>query len=89
MLTEPQLVVREGRQLRRGGPGVPARPPRAGRPDPASFKATYIPLEGNFTSNLRGGDAFVQVGLGLSTFYDEHVDEKPRRPTKWRSVRPS
>ena len=59
---QPQLVVREGvsedaaaeaRQRARG---------RNGRPDPRVFQATYIPLEGNFTSNLRGGDAFVQIG---------------------------
>ena len=43
------------------------------------FQATYIPLEGNFTSNLRGGDAFVQIGLGLSTYYDERVIENVER----------
>ena len=52
---------------------------RTGRPDPRVFKTTYIPLEGNFTSNLRGGDNFVQVGLGLSTFYDDHVKESVER----------
>ena len=50
-----------------------------GRPDPRVFKTTYIPLEGNFTSNLRGGDNFVQIGLGLSTFYDDHVKENVER----------
>ncbi len=52
---------------------------RTGRPDPRVFRTTYIPLEGNFTSNLRGGDAFVQIGLGLSTFYDDHVKENVER----------
>ena len=51
----------------------------SGRPDPRVFRTTYIPLEGNFTSNLRGGDNFVQVGLGLSTFYDDHVKENVER----------
>ena len=73
---QPQLVVREGvsdeaaaeaRQRARG---------RNGRPDPRVFQATYIPLEGQFTSNLRGGDAFVQIAIGVSTFYDQRVGER-------------
>ena len=72
---EPQLVVREGVTA-----SAEARTrARTGRPDPRVFKTTYIPLEGNFTSNLRGGDNFVQIGLGLSTFYDEHVKENVER----------
>jgi flagellar FliL protein len=68
---EPQLVARDGVT-----PSDAARAAaRRGRPDPRVFKTTYIPLEGNFTSNLRGGDNFVQIGLGLSTFYDDHVKE--------------
>ena|SRR6218665_1550595 len=68
---EPQLVVRDGVTA-----SAEARQrARTGRPDPRVFKTTYIPLEGNFTSNLRGGDNFVQVGLGLSTFYDDKVKE--------------
>ena len=50
-----------------------------GSSDPRVFKTTYIPLEGNFTSNLRGGDNFVQIGLGLSTFYDDHVKDAVER----------
>jgi len=46
---------------------------RQGRPDPELFKVSYIPIEENFTSNLSGGTAFVQVGLSLSTYYDEQV----------------
>jgi flagellar protein FliL len=44
-----------------------------GRPDPELFKVSYIPIEENFTSNLAGGTAFVQIGLSLSTYYDEQV----------------
>ena len=74
--SQPHLVVREGaseeavaeaRQRARG---------RNGRPDPRVFQATYIPLEGQFTSNLRGGDAFVQIAIGVSTFYDARVGER-------------
>ena len=72
---EPQLVVRDGVTA---SPEARARA-RQGRPDPRGFKTTYIPLEGNFTSNLRGGDNFVQIGLGLSTFYDDHVKDNVER----------
>jgi flagellar protein FliL len=68
---QPQLVVREGVESSAAEAAM-ARA-RAGRPDPRVFKATYIPLEANFTSNLRGGDSFVQIGLGISTYYDERV----------------
>lgn len=74
---QPQLVVRDG--VSEGAAERARAAARAGRPDPRVFKTTYIPLEGNFTSNLRGGDAFVQVGLGLSTFYDDHVKENVER----------
>jgi flagellar protein FliL len=72
---EPQLVVREGVTASSSARAQA----RTGRPDPRVFMTTYIPLEGNFTSNLRGGDNFVQVGLGLSTFYDDHVKENVER----------
>jgi flagellar FliL protein len=50
-----------------------------GTPDRSIFQATYIPLEGNFPSNLRGGDAFVQIGMGVSTYYDERVVQAVER----------
>jgi flagellar FliL protein len=43
------------------------------RPDPAKFQASYYPLHDNFTANLRDSGQFVQVGLGVSTYYDERV----------------
>jgi flagellar FliL protein len=72
---QPQLVVRDGVTAS----GAARTAARQGRPDPRIFRTTYLPLEGNFTSNLRGGDNFVQVGLGLSTFYDDHVKENVER----------
>lgn len=48
---------------------------RQGQIDPRVFQATYHTLENNFTSNLRGGQAFVQIGIGVSTYYDERVIE--------------
>lgn len=46
---------------------------RRGRIDPHVFKATYVPMTDQFTSNLRGGGAYVQMGLALLTYYDEKV----------------
>lgn len=41
--------------------------------DPRRFKASYYPIGKDFTSNLSDGESFVQVGLGVSTYYDERV----------------
>ena len=73
----PQLVVKDGVSDEAAAEGrVRAR---NGHPDPRIFQSTYVPLEGNFTSNLRGGDAFVQIGLGVSTYYDTHVTDNVTR----------
>jgi flagellar FliL protein len=73
---QPHLVVREGVS---DSAAAEARVrARTAAPDPRVFQATYFPMEGNFTSNLRGGSAFVQIGLGVSTFYDERVLEHLR-----------
>ena len=71
------------------GPDRPHLVPRAGvsdsesaryasstgdvRPDPSKFEASYYPLHDNFTANLRDSGQFVQVGLGVSTYYDQRV----------------
>ena len=67
----PKLVPRDGASAAQ----IAAAKEKAktGRPDPRVFQPTYYPLEQNFTSNLKSGDAFVQIGLGVSTFYDERV----------------
>jgi flagellar FliL protein len=67
----PQLVVRDGISSQVAERARAAA--RRGRFDPRVFRATYLPLEGNFTSNLNGGDAFVQIGIGVSTYYDQKV----------------
>ncbi len=48
---------------------------KGGKVDPHVFQASYHQLEKNFTSNLRGGQAFVQIGVGMSTYYDKRVLE--------------
>ena len=62
---QPKLLLRAG--------GEVAAPKGAAKLDPARYKATYYTLEQNFMSNLRDSDAFAQVSLGVSTFYDHHV----------------
>ena len=73
----PQLVVKEG--VSDEVAQAARERARSGHPDPHVFQSTYLPLEGNFTSNLRGGDAFVQIGLGISTYYDTHVTDNVTR----------
>ncbi len=72
----PKLVLKEGEHgptslkdgLKDGGHGGDADPV-----DPEIYKATYYPLEQNFTSNLTDTNGFAQIGIGVSTFYDEKV----------------
>lgn len=45
-----------------------ARPVKANQ-----FQVSYYPMTENFTSNLRDGGGFIQVGIGVSTYYDERV----------------
>lgn len=67
----PRLVPRENADSDEVAAAM--RAAQRGRIDPEVFKATYIPLTDQFTSNLRGGGAYVQMGLALLTYYDEKV----------------
>ena len=46
---------------------------QGGKVDPHVFQASYHEIKEKFTSNLRGGQAFVQIGVGMSTYYDKDV----------------
>lgn len=47
---------------------------RDGRPlHPMQFQASYYTIREAFTSNLKDSEGFVQIGLGVSTYYDERV----------------
>jgi flagellar FliL protein len=65
----PKLVPREGAEEHGEGGGDHAK----GGIDPRQYQASFYPIEQSFTSNLRDSDGFVQVGLGVSTFYDQKV----------------
>ena len=69
-----------------GPAGAPAGPagsqaaagaPAGGEPriDTSQYTATYHTIETPFTSNLNESDAFVQMSLGVATYYDSRVIE--------------
>ncbi|HZV18875.1 MAG TPA: flagellar basal body-associated FliL family protein [Sphingobium sp.] len=41
--------------------------------NPAAYQATYFQIPVPFTSNLSDSDAFVQVSIAVSTYYDNRV----------------
>ncbi|OYW84845.1 MAG: hypothetical protein B7Z20_10130 [Sphingobium sp. 32-64-5] len=43
--------------------------------DPAAWQATYYQMPAPYVSNLVDTDAFVQVALAISTFYDARVTD--------------
>lgn len=59
--------------------GTPDTGPEPRHIDPGKYQATYYPLEQPFTSNLRDTDDFLQVGLGVSTYYDSRVLDNLKR----------
>nr|WP_295371445.1 flagellar basal body-associated FliL family protein [uncultured Sphingosinicella sp.] len=67
----PHLVPRDG--VSEGETARYYHPTGDKHPDPAKFQASYYPLTENFTANLRDGNGFMQVGLGVSTYYDQRV----------------
>lgn len=64
----PKLVLKEGET----GP-VDLAPGQ--QPDPSIYKSTYVPMDQPFTSNLRDTDGYLQLGVGVSTFYDQKVTD--------------
>jgi flagellar FliL protein len=44
-------------------------------PEVDTFVTSYFEFDGNFTTNLRNSRKFLQLGVGVSTQYDESVIE--------------
>lgn len=65
----PKLVLKEGEE----GP-VDLAPGQ--KPNPEIYKSTYVPMEQPFTSNLKDTDGYLQLGIGVSTFYDQKVTDR-------------
>lgn len=59
--------------------GTEATGPEPEHIDPARYQSTYLPLEQPFTSNLRDTDGFLQIGVGVSTYYDHRVLDNVKR----------
>ena len=64
----PKLVLKEGES----GPTDVAP---GQQPNPAIYKSTYVPMDQPFTSNLRDTDGYLQLGVGVSTLYDQKVTD--------------
>ena len=71
----PKLVLKEGVEEEDHAPAPSHSKDKEGKegPDMSRYKATYYPMEQSFTSNLRDSDGFVQLGIGVSTYYDSRV----------------
>ncbi|ARS27718.1 flagellar basal body-associated FliL family protein [Sphingomonas sp. KC8] len=70
--TKPKLVPKEGASASGHAADKKERPIEDAI-DPGKYKATYYDLAQNFTSNLRDSDGFMQVSVGVSTYYDQRV----------------
>ncbi|NIJ09582.1 flagellar FliL protein [Sphingomonas vulcanisoli] len=70
----PKLMIKDGSET-----GKASSAPDPAVIDPSKYQASYQPMEQNFTSNLRDTDGFLQVGLGVSTFYDHRVFDNMKR----------
>lgn len=64
---KPRLVLRDGGTAPAARPGV--------KLDQSKYQASYFEIEKNFTSNLRDADGFMQLSIGVSTFYEPSVLE--------------
>lgn len=64
---KPQLVPKGSKE------GEEGEAPKAAAEGGAAYESSYFQLEKEFTSNLRDSVHFIQVGLAVSTNYDERV----------------
>lgn len=74
----PKLVPKSEQKApagKEGGEGGSSSKPTGGAEGTGGEKyaSTYYPMEKEFTANLQGSAHFIQVGLSLSTPYDERV----------------
>jgi len=77
---EKRASLKSGGEGGHGGEGEGEAPGHGGKPTPKGeggdkYASSYYPMEKEFTSNLQDSVHFVQVGLAVSTPYDERVLE--------------
>jgi len=69
----PKLVIKEGVEEPEHD-AEPAHGTQGPKPfDASKYQASYYTFEQPFTANLRDSDNFAQVGLSVSTYYDQKV----------------
>jgi flagellar FliL protein len=83
---KPKLVLkseqkRGGEDDAKGGGGDAAEPAHEGKPVPEvaggeKYASNYYAMEKEFTSNLQNSVHFIQVGVAVSTPYDDTVIER-------------
>jgi flagellar FliL protein len=57
-----------------GAPAAPTKPIDLPRPkNPAAYEPTYFQIPAPFTTNLSDSDAFAQISIAVSTYYDNRV----------------
>lgn len=76
----PQLVPKAEQKRGGGGEGKEGEVKPSGKAPPSGsggdkYASNYYPLDKDFTSNLRDSVHYVQVGLAVSTPYDDTVVE--------------
>ncbi len=74
----PKLVPKSEQKApvaKEGGEGGGSAKPTGGPAGTGGekFASTYYPMDKEFTANLQGSTHFIQVGLALSTHYDDRV----------------
>ncbi len=67
----PKLKVREGVDEEEAESYAASHKGKS--PNPKLFQASYYQLKDNLTANFGDSDAFLQVGVGVSTYYDDQV----------------
>ncbi len=65
--------IREAEDAKAADAAAGANPDKKVAPEVESFVTTYYEFSGTFTTNLRNSRKFLQVGIGVSTQYDETV----------------
>jgi flagellar protein FliL len=68
----PELEVREGQKA---SSADEFKPVGSFKPDPKVYKASYYTMDQPFTSNLSNTDGVIQIGIGMSTYYDHKVTD--------------
>ena len=74
----PKLLLKSEQKQSSGkeGEGSASAGKPTGGPDGTGgekYASTYYPMDKDFTANLQGSSHFIQVGLAVSTPYDERV----------------